>query len=271
MANTIKSMIPLKLRKTLIKFRKILNYITCFGFRYECPICKSKLRRFLPVGFKYAVLNELKVVGGGYRNTACPVCSSTDRDRLLYLYLLQKTNIFKQPTKLLHVAPEKCLGDVLRDQANIDYLTADLYKKNVMVKMDLTNIQFSDNTFDAIICNHVLEHIVDDRRAMSELYRTLKPGGWAILQVPISLSLEKTYEDWSVKTASDREQAFGQDDHVRIYAKDYKDRLEQVGFKVEVFEWFSKETEDFGGQKNRFGLNRDESVYVAIKPQLLHQ
>jgi predicted SAM-dependent methyltransferase len=220
----------------------------------------------LPLGFDFAVLNERNIVGGGCRNVLCPICGSHDRERLIYLYLLHKTNIFKQATKLLHVAPEQSLKDIFHKKPNIDYLTADLFAENVMVKMDVTNICFPDNSFDAIICNHVLEHIVDDRKAISELYRTLKPGGWAILQVPISLSLEDTYEDWSVTTASGREKVFGQADHVRIYAKDYKDRLEQGGFKIEIFEW-SSEAEDYGGQENRFGLNRDESVYVAIKDE----
>jgi ubiquinone/menaquinone biosynthesis C-methylase UbiE len=131
--------------------------------------------------------------------------------------------------------------------------------------MDITNIPCPDNCFDAIICNHVLEHIIDDRQAMRELYRTLKSGSWAILQVPLSLSLHKTYEDFSITTTTGREEAFGQSDHVRIYANDYKDRLEQVGFKVKTFQWVT-EDENFGGLKNRFGLNEEESVYVVSKP-----
>lgn len=254
------------MHKTMVPVIKSLKRLKYYGFRYKCPVCSSNLQHLLPFGFNFAVLNKHNVVGGGCRNVLCPVCASSDRDRLLYLYLLHKTNIFQKPTKLLHVGPEKSLKDILHKQANIDYLTADLYREDVMIKMDITNIQLPDNSFDTIICNHVLEHIVDDRRAMSELYRTLKPGGWAILQVPISLSLENTYEDWSVTTTSGREQVFGQADHVRIYAKDYKDRLEQIGFKVNVFEW-SSEVEDFGGQNNIFGLNSDESVYVAIKDE----
>lgn len=259
---SIKTLVPVKLRSRL---RATYDWLYRFGIRYQCPFCKSHLRTFHPAGLKVPVLKEIMVVGGGYRlNARCPVCYSHDRERLLYLYLLHKTDIFERPQKVLHVAPEPLVENLLRNQKTVNYLTADLYSNNVMVKMDITNIQFPDNSFDAILCNHVLEHITDDRKAMSELYRTLKAGGWAISQVPISLLLENTYEDFSITDKEKREEVFGQEDHVRIYAKDYKNRLEQVGFKVNLFSWIT-ETENFGGRFNRFGLIKEESVYVATK------
>ncbi len=258
----LKVLVPVEWRPRL---RATYNRVYYLGFRYTCPFCNSHLRTFRPFGFKLPVLKEKKVVGGSYRpNALCPVCGSRDRDRLLFLYLLHKTDIFEKPQKVLHVAPEPKVADTLRNQASVDYLTADLYSKNVMVRMDITNIQFPDSSFDTIICNHVLEHIIDDWKAMSELYRILKTGGWAILQVPLSLSLEKTYEDFSITTTTGREEAFGQGDHVRIYAKDYKDRLEHAGFKVDVFKWVT-EAENFGGRKNRFGLNEEECLFLASK------
>ena len=218
-----------------------------------------------PVWFRVFCSQKKKIVGGGYRaNALCPVCGSFDRERLVYLYLLNKTDIFEKPKKLLHVAPEVRLADILRSKVNIDYLTADISSKNVMVEMDITDIRFPNNSFDAIICNHVLEHIIDDGKAMSELYRTLKPGGWAILQVPLSLTLKNTYEDFSITTITGREEAFGQGDHVRIYAEDYQGRLAQAGFKVNVFKW-ATEAENFGGRRNVFGLNQEECVYFSIK------
>jgi len=257
-----KVFVPVKLQP---KLRSIFERVYWFGFRYTCPFCNSRLRAFRPSGFEYSVLIERKVVGGGYRSTACcPVCCSLDRERLLYLYLLHKTDIFAKSQQVLHIAPEARLADILRNQSVVDYLTADLYSKDVMIEMDITNIQFPDNSFDAIICSHVLEHIIDDRKAMSELYRTLKAGGWAILQVPLSLSLAETYEDFSITTTAGRKEAFGQTDHVRIYAQDYKDRLEKAGFKINVFKWIS-EAENFGGRKNSFGLNEEESVFLARK------
>jgi ubiquinone/menaquinone biosynthesis C-methylase UbiE len=107
---------------------------------------------------------------------------------------------------------------------------------NVDLNVDLTKIPFPNSTFNAIICNHVLEHIPNDRAAMAEFFRVLKPDGWAMLQVPISFHLAATYEDFSIIDPMDRERAFGQNDHVRIYAMDYVDRLKQAGFAVDLFD-----------------------------------
>jgi SAM-dependent methyltransferase len=236
-----------------------------FGLRYACPICRSRLKVFRAGGSPVAVLQQLQVAGGGYRQHAfCPVCGATDRERLLYLLLVHQTDLFTRPQRLLHIAPERIFSKMLRSARGIDYLTGDLYQADVDVKMDITSIGFADGTFDAIICNHVLEHIADDRQAIAELRRVLKPGGWAILQVPISLTLEKTYEDFAINTEADRERCFGQSDHVRIYAMDYKDRLREVGLDVRVFDW----TTDlrFGGAVNRFGLNEKEPAYFASRP-----
>jgi predicted SAM-dependent methyltransferase len=261
----LKRLIPVKFQPRLKTMYKTGTRISYFGFRYKCPLCNSRLRTFLPLGHNFPILKEKKVIGGGYRqNALCPICGSSDRERLLYLYLLHKTDIFDNHKKLLHVAPESKVENILRTKANIDYLTADIASKNVMVKMDITDIQFPDSSFDSIICNHVLEHIIDDGKAMSELYRTLKPGGWSILQVPLSLTLKNTYEDFSITTRMGREEAFGQGDHVRIYAEDYLDRLAQAGFKVNVFKWVTQ-AEDFGGRRNVFGLNEEECVYFVSK------
>jgi SAM-dependent methyltransferase len=218
-----KMLVPVGLRASLRLAQKKTRHL---GFRHECPFCKSHLRAFLPFGLDLPVLREKKVVGGGCRlNSLCPICDSFDRERLLYLYLLHKTDIFTSAKRLLHVAPEAKVKEILSTKPNVDYLTADLSSKDVLIEMDITDIRFPDDSFDAIICNHVLEHVVDDRKAMMELHRVLKPEGWAILQVPISLSLDKTYEDFSITTATGREEAFGQHDHVRIYAADYAARL----------------------------------------------
>jgi predicted SAM-dependent methyltransferase len=256
------------LRKALIptEIRRLINKARFFGLRYKCPICDSHLRRLDPFGLKLPVLTEKNVIGGGYRlNALCPVCSSTDRERLLYQYLSKKTNIFSERIKLLHVAPEAGLIRIVKRHSNIDYLTADISSNNVMVKMDITEINYPDKEFDVIICSHVLEHIVDDRKALRELYRVLKSGGWGILQVPISLSIDKTYEDFSVTAPSEREQVFGQSDHVRIYAIDYLDRLKEAGFQTNRFNW--QEDKEFCGINNKYGLLKHESVFIVNKPQ----
>ena len=131
------------------------------------------------------------------------------------------------------MAPEQCFLDVFKKMKNLDYTTADLYSPIVDIKADILDLPFDDNSFDIILCNHVLEHIEDDTKAMSELYRVLKPNGMGIFQIPQDLSLEKTYEDFSITSEEERMKHFGQYDHVRIYGKDYFDRLRKVGFKVE--------------------------------------
>ncbi|MCF8261854.1 MAG: methyltransferase domain-containing protein [Melioribacteraceae bacterium] len=210
-------------------------------------------------------MKKKEVVAAGFReNVLCPKCGSYDRERLLYLFLIKKTKLLRQQTKLLHVAPEDKLVGLLNNQNNIDYLTADLLRKNVMVNMDITDIQYPDNSFDAIICNHVLEHVPDDQKAMTELFRVLKPNGWAVLQVPISYKLDETFEDESIVKESDKEIFFGQEDHVRIYAADYFERLQSVGFKLEIFDWRT-DLKDFGGEKNLFGLNKNEKIFFVTK------
>lgn len=247
------------------RYARIRRRVEHFGLRYKCPLCRSRLSAFLPHGIDAPILNEKRVVGGGYRDGAlCPVCNAIDRERLLYLYLARRTDTFVRPQKILHVAPERTVVPKLRANKALDYLTADIASPHVMARMDITDIQFPDNTFDAIICNHVLEHIVDDGKAMSELYRTLKPGGWAILQVPISLTLKETFEDSSITTMAGRLEVFGQNDHVRIYGADYVNRLARVGFEVEVFNWLA-DWANFGGKRNLFGLNEEEKIYIGHK------
>lgn len=256
----IKAIIPTRLRPWVnLMVRKIYFY----GSRYYCPVCKSNIKLLKPLGFDFPIIKQKQIVGGGLRDAQCPVCRSSDRVRLLFLFMKNRADIFINQTRLIHIAPEKPLERIFHKHKNISYLTADLEKDNVMEKMDITDIQYPENSFDAIICNHVLEHIPDDLKAMKELYRVLKPGGWAILQVPFSKIMDTTFEDSSVKTQKDRERIFGQKDHVRIYGKDYPDRLKQSGFEVEIYKW--KEDKDLDNPNNTMGLNEDEVVFYCKK------
>ncbi len=252
-----------RLRSLYFSFLRFLLAPWFDGFKFKCPFCGGRFRKLLPFGFDFPVLKEKQVVGGGLRSNAmCPRCGSFDRERLLYLYLRNKTNVFKEDLRMLHVAPEKNLQRVLLESSNIDYLSADIESPLAMVKIDLTDTSFKNGSFDIIICSHVLEHVQDDRKAMLELFRVLKPSGWAILQVPISRSLEETIEDQTVREPAERERLFGQRDHVRIYARDYKTRLEGVGFKVEVYNF----TEELGEAIfKKYGLIKDESLYICSK------
>lgn len=257
----LKPLVPEKYRADIKIFFKRFQH---FGSEFYCPACQSNVDHLQELGYDFPVNREKQIIGGGTRKAMCPVCGSSDRERLLYLFLEQKTNLFYEKTKLLHLAPERNLKRIISKKKNIDYLTADLNPMNVMESMDITQINYPDNTFDAILCNHVLEHIPDDQKAMAELFRVLKPGGWAILQVPISGVLKETFEDFSVTSPYAREKVFGQKDHVRIYGKDYTDRLTSAGFKVTEFHW---ETDPgFGGEEeNKFVLYKKEIVYFCGK------
>lgn len=258
--NSVKRLIPVHLRPA---FKQAIFRVFYYGRAYHCPVCRSNVRLLKPLGYDLPVIHEKQIVGSGLRNAMCPVCESSDRVRLLFLFLKSRTKLFTEPIKLLHIAPEKPLSDIFIKHKTIDYLTADLNPEQVMVKMDITAIQYPDNSFDAILCNHVLEHIPNDRQAMNELNRVLKHGGWAILQVPISTVLEPTYEDITIISPQDREKHFGQKDHVRIYGKDYIRRLQEAGFIVESYNWTKDHV--FHNERNRYGLNKDETVFYCTK------
>jgi SAM-dependent methyltransferase len=261
--NIIKGIVPPKFRPVV---KRTALQIFYYGHAFHCPVCCSNVRLLKPLGYDLPVILEKQIVGSGLRNAMCPVCGSSDRVRLLYLFLRNRTNLFTEPVKLLHLAPEKPLMEILVKQKNIDYLTADLNPENVMIKMDITNIHYPDNCFDAILCNHVLEHIPDDRKAMHELYRVLKPGGWAILQVPVSNVLEQTFEDFTIISPLEREKHFGQKDHVRIYGKDYRERLKKAGFKVEEYNW--NIDKGLSIEKSRYNLNKNEIVFYCSKESI---
>jgi len=255
-----KKLMPSDLQLRFIDFYAKYKYAI---IQFHCPFCKKRFSHLMPAGYYLPVLKEKKVVGAGYRlHAVCPSCGSSDRERLVYLYLSTKTGVFRKPIKLLHVAPEENLERVFRKSPNIDYLSADLDPSKAMIRMDISDIDYENNTFDVIVCNHVLEHVPDDKRAMGEIYRILKSGGWAILQVPVSMVLEATFEDFTAQTPQERKRLFGQEDHVRIYARDYKSRLESVGFFVEVFD----PVEAFGwANVFRNALLRRERIYIGRK------
>lgn len=250
-------------RHYLARLKRVCAEWRCWGDEYECPICRGIFGQFFPSGLDIPVLSELRVVGGGYRrNAQCPRCGSKERERLVYLFLHQKTRILDVPGRVLHIAPESCLRGLISSRACIEYLCADLHPEDDVLGMDVTDIHFPNNWFDFIICNHVLEHVDDDWKAMAELHRVLKPGGNAILQVPIARTLATTVEDRTVTDHKERERRFGQFDHVRLYGKDYAQRLEAAGFKVRVYNW----AEEFGDRlAHRYGLLRDEDLYLCSK------
>ncbi|MDT0684917.1 class I SAM-dependent methyltransferase [Autumnicola psychrophila] len=192
------------------------------GTRYTDPIDGRSFSKFLPYGY-----------GKQRENVLSPSTLSLERHRLLWIYLERKTSFFTEDLKVLHFAPEQAFYSRFRKLANIDYTTTDLNSPLADVKADINNLPFDDNAYDFIFCNHVLEHIPDDTQAMKELYRVLKPGGTAILQIPQDLNRKNTFEDDSITDRKERARIFGQYDHVRIYGRDYFDKLRNIGFKVE--------------------------------------
>ena len=221
------------------------------GDRYTDPIDGKSFRKFLPYGY-----------GKQRPNVLSPSTLSLERHRLLWLWLKNETEFFSAPLKVLHMAPEQCFLDIFKSMKNLDYLTADLFSPIVDVKADILELPFEDDFFDVIFCNHVLEHIEDDSKAMSELYRVMRPGGMGIFQVPQDLGREKTYEDFSITDPQEKARHFGQYDHVRVYGKDYFSRLRDAGFRVEEVEYAKTLDEK---TSDRYRLNPNEILPVCFK------
>ncbi len=269
MINSLKKILPGNLSRVAKKLYLNLRGIYYKGTNFHCPICNGNYSKMLPGGFDLKVVKEKEIIGSGLRdNNICPYCQSTDRDRLVYSYLSNYTNFFSEKTKVLHVSPEPSLYNILRKYKNIKYITGTKYSEGVYYhkgidSIDLLKLPYENNEFDMILCNHVLEHIIEDTLAMSEIYRVLKPGGKAILQVPISYKIGSTYEDNSIISEKEREEHFGQFDHVRIYGKDYIDRLKKTGFIVDIYD--PNKEKVIVNKDNKLALNLKEKLFVAKK------
>ena len=241
-------------RKFLIKYSFLITPILRIIFRgkkYTDPIDDSNYSKFLSYGYKTVRKNAL-----------CPGTLSLERHRLLWLYLDRETNFLSSNLKVLHVAPEQVFYKKFKKLKNWEYFTFDLNSPIADIKGDLISTNFKDEYFDLIICNHVLEHIEDDKSALNEIYRILKYNGISILQVPINVKRENTFEDLSIKSKIQREKYFGQYDHVREYGLDFKDRVEQAGFKVEMINYSKKISQDL---VIKYGLMKDDLIPIGKK------
>jgi SAM-dependent methyltransferase len=219
------------------------------GARF-CPVCERSVRRFLCAG------------NPSRPDARCPLCQSLERHRLVWRFFETHTDLFEPRRKrMLHIAPEPELEARLRCLGHLDYVTADLHDPRAMVRMDVSDIAERDGAYDVIYCSHVLEHVLDDRRAMRELCRVLKPGGWSVLNVPITA--ERTVEDPSITDPAERERLFGQADHVRRYGSDYIDRLRAAGFEVRAF----RPEEVLGAEDmRRLAVPCREQVFFCTRP-----
>ena len=204
-------------------------------------------------------------MGGGSfkrrRSGYCPRCNSKARHRRIWLYLKLQTSLFSENKKLLHISPKYCLSRQLKNIKNLYYLGADIQDQyNISLKFDITNAPIKTDTFDSIICIHVLEHIEADMQAIQEIFRILKPGGWVVLSVPIRLK-QKTYEDPLITTPKGRVLAYGESGHYRFYGYDLSDKFEQCGFRVNI------DLAENVDQRiiNDYGLLKDENIFYLEK------
>jgi len=244
-------------RPLLIRLSYIFKFfapVLYRGNKVECPVCERSFSKFLSYGSNVA----------HRENVLCPYDLTLERHRLMWLYLKRKTDFFSATNlKVLHIAPEQCFLPHFKKQKNLNYTTADLVSPIADLHFDLHDIPLEDHQYDVVFCNHVMEHVDDPIRCMSELNRVMKPGGWAIMQVPQDMNREKTYEDKSITSPEEREKHFWQKDHVRLFGKDYPNYLEKSGFKVDEFDL---NTEFDTTEASKFRLMQKEILYIARKP-----
>ncbi|WP_299441685.1 class I SAM-dependent methyltransferase [uncultured Aquimarina sp.] len=242
-------------RPLLIRLSYAVRPIISFflkGNRFTDPIDGKSFSKFLPYGY-----------GNQRDNVLSPSTLSLERHRLLWLYLQNETDFFSDKAKVLHFAPEQAFYKRFKNLKNLEYTTTDLNSPLADVKADICNLPFGTNEYDIIFCNHVLEHIPNDTKAMQELLRVLKPGGMAILQIPQDLSRATTFEDNSISDPKERAKIFGQYDHVRVYGRDYFDKLRSIGFQVHEVDY----TNDLSKEEvTRYCLAPGEILPVCYKP-----
>jgi SAM-dependent methyltransferase len=222
------------------------------GNRVECPICQGRFRRFLPLG------NPLRP------GAQCPRCCALERDRLLWLYLTRETDFFSAGPRLLDYSPAPALAAELRRKASLRYVTTAISPEDHPdFTADAAALPVGDRAFDAALCIHVLEHVENDRAAMRELARVLRPGGLALVMSPADPARERTFEDARARTPEERRRLFGQADHVRIYGRDLPDRLAQAGLEVRAVQYAAGLSAQ---EVRRYGLRTDHLIYRCRRP-----
>lgn len=237
-----------------------------YGNKHFCDMCGSKVRTFLQNGWDIPILSERRVIGGMPRaGDRCPVCHSQDRTRLMRLYLERETQIGEASQSVLHVAPDLGLVLWFKRLENVAYTSCDLSPRRYrhvpnFIVADLTDLPFKDKTFDLVICSHVLEHVPNDKAAMSELHRVTKLGGVVLALTPLATDEQPTDEAPDMTDPAERERRFGQWDHVRLYHRaDFIRRLEAAGFDVSLWDPYTHD----GTQAEKWHLNPLELLPVC--------
>lgn len=245
---SVQQLTPGGLRYRLRRLFERTQALTMRGTAVTCPCCNQSFSRFLPAGVARRP------------NARCPNCGSLERHRMVWLYLQRQTHFLSANLRVLDIAPEEFMQRKLHALTNLDYLSIDLVSPLAMKKMDVTQLELPDQSFDVAFCNHVFEHIPNDRQAMREVRRVLKPGGWAILQTPVDLTRATTDEDPSITDPQELLRRFGQTDHIRVYGRDLFDRLRETGWNIEtpsLASWLSAE------EIRRYALNPNEPLIIG--------
>jgi SAM-dependent methyltransferase len=243
----LKAALPTRLKHTLRGTFLRLSSLLNVGSRVECPVCERQFRKFARFHGE---------------NDQCPGCGSLMRHRLVLLYLRDVLQLEQSGSDVLHVGPAEALRQRLSSLDTLRYISVDIDPALADLQADVTDLRFADDSFDFVLCVHVLEHVPEDQKAISELFRVLRPGGAALIQVPPS-SLAVTREDPSVTDPAERERLFGQHDHVRLCGADYRERLAEPGFDVEVVDYATQVAPD---ARSRYGLRVGEPFYLCKKP-----
>jgi SAM-dependent methyltransferase len=232
---------------------KLIAPLLYKGNNVTCPVCEKDFSKFLSYGSDVA----------HRENVLCPFDLTLERHRLMWLYLKNETTFFTaNKLNVLHIAPEQCFHALFKKQKNLVYTTGDLVSPIADLHFDLHEIPLENDLFDVVFCNHVMEHVNDVHQCMSEIYRVLKPGGWAIMQVPQDFNRATTLEDPSITSPEDREKFYWQKDHVRLFGNDYPTYLTKAGFQVEEY----RVVDHFNGNEiERYRLQREEILYLSRK------
>lgn len=256
-------------KKVIQRAIKLPRYL---GSEHRCPICGVGLRAFKPIWRSYT--RKVEQFGYVHRHAeletfnreafSCPKCDASDRDRLMAIFLdgILPALAKGGGIRLTEFAPSDPLSRKISRNPSIEYRTADLYRNDVQDRIDLTDISYPDELTDIFICSHMFEHIPDDRKAMRELYRILKPGGFGLVLVPLAVGVDETHEDPTIVSDELRWKYFGMGDHVRHYGKrDFVERLTAAGFVVDQLgiEYFGQET------FRRAGIADNSVLYVVLK------
>jgi SAM-dependent methyltransferase len=245
------------------------------GTGFFCPVCNSEFGSFAPAYAWKGHATEGELTGQKCVVVApdgrCPGCDSLQRHRLLWKFLHEESELFDgRSKKLLEIAPDLPFFNLFSGYPYLHYFPCDIHPaqekydafRGGIIEADVCDLPFNDEVFDVVLCSHVLEHVENDRRALAELQRVMKRGGWAVFQSPIHYNMENTAEDESVTSPDEREMLFGQADHLRKYGKDFKERIEDAGFRVFEIDFVHTFLPE---EITRFGLDPYERIYHCLK------